>query len=83
MPNLTPNLGLIKPLDTETADIAVINQNMDKIDEEIARTSTVETDLTAHLAETMPHKFTDGSKTYRWGLSVVNDVLMFNYEEVV
>jgi hypothetical protein len=32
LPNLTENLGLKKPLDTETADIAIINENMDKID---------------------------------------------------
>lgn len=37
----------------------------------------------AHLADTMPHRFTDGTTTYRWGLSVVNGVVMFNYEEVV
>jgi hypothetical protein len=32
MPDVTPNLNLEKPLDNETADIAVINSNMDKID---------------------------------------------------
>ncbi|WP_094549943.1 hypothetical protein [Petroclostridium xylanilyticum] len=32
MPDLTPNLNLEKPLDNETADIGVINSNMDKID---------------------------------------------------
>lgn len=32
MPNQTANYGFIKPLDNETADIAVINQNMDRID---------------------------------------------------
>ncbi|MFE4201134.1 hypothetical protein [Aneurinibacillus aneurinilyticus] len=32
MPDLTPNMGLEKPLDNETADIQVINNNMDKID---------------------------------------------------
>jgi hypothetical protein len=32
MPDLTPNLNLEKPLDNETADISVINSNMDKID---------------------------------------------------
>ncbi|EMT54703.1 tail fiber protein [Brevibacillus borstelensis AK1] len=33
MPNLTPRLGLKKPLPTEVADITVINENYDKIDE--------------------------------------------------
>lgn len=32
MSTQTPNLGLIKPADNETADIQIINQNMDKID---------------------------------------------------
>ncbi|WCK53828.1 tail fiber domain-containing protein [Aneurinibacillus sp. Ricciae_BoGa-3] len=32
MPDLTPNIGLKKPLDTETADISVVNGNMDIID---------------------------------------------------
>ncbi len=40
-------------------------------------------DLTAHLAETMPHKFTDGTKTYRWGLKVTNGIPTMIYEEVV
>ncbi len=35
MPNQTTNYGLIKPLDNETADIAVINQNMDTIDNKL------------------------------------------------
>jgi len=43
----------------------------------------LQNELDAHLADTMPHKFTDGTTTYRWGLSVVNGVVMFNYEEVV
>lgn len=33
MPSTTPNLGLVKPLDNETADIQVINENMDVIDQ--------------------------------------------------
>ncbi|WP_129599812.1 hypothetical protein [Anaerophilus nitritogenes] len=35
MPELTRNIKLKKPLDHETADIKVINENMDKIDDEI------------------------------------------------
>ncbi|WP_053955092.1 hypothetical protein [Inediibacterium massiliense] len=35
MPELTRNIKLKKPLDHETADIKVINENMDKIDNEI------------------------------------------------
>lgn len=37
MPDLTQNIGLKKPLDNETADISVINENMDIIDAEITR----------------------------------------------
>ncbi|WCK55440.1 tail fiber domain-containing protein [Aneurinibacillus sp. Ricciae_BoGa-3] len=32
MPDLTPNIGLKMPLDTETADISIVNENMDIID---------------------------------------------------
>ena len=32
MPEMTPHTGLKKPLESETADITVINENMDKID---------------------------------------------------
>lgn len=37
MPDLTQNIGLKKPLDNETADISVINNNMDTIDAEITK----------------------------------------------
>lgn len=36
-----------------------------------------------HLADTMPHRFVDAGKTYRYGLSVVNGVVTMNYEEVI
>jgi len=36
----------------------------------------------AHLAETMPHRFSDGTKTYRWGLAVIDGVVNMVYEEV-
>jgi hypothetical protein len=39
--------------------------------------------LSGHLNSNLPHLFTDGDTTYRWGLSVENGVVMFNYEEVV
>lgn len=39
--------------------------------------------MLAHLDDPLPHKFTDGTTVYKWGLSLVNGVLMFNYEEVV
>jgi hypothetical protein len=37
MPDLTPNINLKKPLLNEAANIEVINDNMDKIDSEIAK----------------------------------------------
>jgi hypothetical protein len=40
MSDLTTNLQLKKPLDNETADIAVINENMDKIDTAVAAKET-------------------------------------------
>ncbi|HBV95629.1 MAG: hypothetical protein JL50_10070 [Peptococcaceae bacterium BICA1-7] len=80
MPEYTTNYNLIKPLDNETADIADINQNMDIIDGQMLQNANA---VAAHLAETMPHQFTDGATTYRWGLAVIDGVVNFVYEEVV
>ncbi len=79
MPDVTPRLGLNKPLGNEVVSRAAYNENVDLIDQNAAKAS----DFAAHLADTMPHKFVDGATTYRWGLSVVASVVMFNYEEVV
>ncbi len=43
MPEMTPHIGLKKPLATETADISVINDNMDMIDLALGDLSTVPT----------------------------------------
>lgn len=40
-------------------------------------------DLDSHLADSMPHLFTDGIKDYRYGFSVVDGIVTFNFEEVV
>ncbi|MCL6479554.1 MAG: phage tail protein [Peptococcaceae bacterium] len=48
-----------------------------------AKADAVQANLAAHLAETMPHKFTDGTTTYRWGLAVIDGVVNMVYEEVV
>lgn len=45
-------------------------------------TRVLKEDTDNHADSTLPHKFTDGGTTYRWGFSVVSGVLMFNYEEV-
>lgn len=37
MADASINLGLVKPSDNETADIQVINKNMDKIDAAVAK----------------------------------------------
>ena len=79
MPDITPRLGLRKPLSNEAVTRAAYNENIDIIDQNTVKTS----DLTAHLADTMPHRFVDGGVTYRWGLSVVGGIVAFNYEEVV
>ncbi len=52
MPELTDNLRLKKPLLTEAADITVINENMDRIDEEVAQTQT---DLLEHEEAALAH----------------------------
>lgn len=80
MSSTTNHYGLIKPGEEEFYDISVPNTNMDIMDTEL---KAVSDDVAAHLAETAPHKFVDNGVTYRWGLSVVGGVLMFNYEEVV
>jgi hypothetical protein len=46
------NYGLIKPLDNETADIAVVNENMDMIDDHMKQNADA---VAAHLAENMIH----------------------------
>jgi hypothetical protein len=39
--------------------------------------------VNAHITDTMPHRFTDGSITYHWGLKVVSGILTMQYEEVM
>ena len=54
--------------------------------DDIARKDTVDavqTNLASHLADTMPHRYTDAGKTYRWGLKVTNGIASIVYEEVV
>lgn len=36
-----------------------------------------------HQTESMPHQFTDGVKTYRYGFKVEGGALKFMYEEVI
>lgn len=43
MADTTPNTGLKKPLENESADISVVNQNMDKIDQVLGAMSSVPT----------------------------------------
>lgn len=43
MPEMTPHIGLKKPLVSETADISVINENMDMIDSVLGDLSAVPT----------------------------------------
>lgn len=134
MPDVTPNLGLKKPLGNETVSRATYNENLDILDQNaVKRDSSIaeltgglladrpepgvagryyfaqdvgaiyldtgtewvlaaasqgditglQQQVTSHLSENMPHQFIDGVKTYKWGLSVVNGVVMFNYEEVI
>lgn len=44
---------------------------------------TVNNDLSAHLADEMPHQFTSTNKTYRYGFKAQDNHLIFTYEEVV
>lgn len=47
MPEITPNLGLKKPLGNETVSRAAYNENLDIMDQNAAKSSN----LAAHLAE--------------------------------
>ncbi len=80
MPTTTPNLGLKKPLGHEVFNRQAYNENLDLMDQNAAK----KTVLAEHLAETMPHKFTDTGtgKTYRWGLKVTSGIPTMVYEEV-
>ena len=127
MPELTPNLGLKKPLGNETVSRAAYNENLDILDQKAVKKGTgiaellggtlaerpdpevpgryyfaqdkgeiwldtgtewvlaaaSRTDFTAHLADLMPHRFTDNIKTYRWGFRIVDGSPQFIYEEVI
>lgn len=39
--------------------------------------------LATHLAESMPHQFTEGGKTYRWGFRIFEGKPQFIHEEVI
>jgi hypothetical protein len=54
MPEMTPHTGLKKPLESENADITVINENMDKIDSalgDLAGVPTTAKDAAGAIAE--------------------------------
>ena len=50
MPKITTNYGLKKPTTNENVDINVLNDNMDKIDEELFKRAVKPTVLTGTLA---------------------------------
>jgi len=43
MADITPNIGLKKPLGNENADITIVNENMDKLDQSLGAMATVPT----------------------------------------
>lgn len=51
MPDITPNLSLKKPLGTEDVTRASYNENLDLLDANAAKATT----LATHLADTAPH----------------------------
>lgn len=58
MADKTTNYNLIKPLENETADIAVINQNMDTIDDKMKSIETAA--IQVHLAKDIAIEDTEG-----------------------
>lgn len=59
------------------ADIDYLNAKIQDM------TATTETTLNTHINDATPHRFTDGGKTYKWGLAVKNGVVNMVYEEMV
>lgn len=60
-------------IDVLTSDLGTTNNNITSLDNKV----------TQHLADSMPHRFVDGGKTYRWGFRTFNSEPQFIYEEVV
>lgn len=99
MASETTNYQLVKPDPEEFYDVRVPNGNMDKIDTALKALSealdgidlvtlsqaisNVDQRVTTHLAESMPHQYTDGGKTYKWGLGAENSVPYLLIEEVI
>jgi len=142
MPELTPKLGIKKPLGNETVSRAAFNENWDIIDQKavgdmggvpsiqagldankptagtagrlyvatdtqiiyrdtgtawtkigVVKWGDIEekpdlalaSDLAAHQADDMPHRFIDATtnKTYQYGFKQQNNHLVFVYQEVV
>ena len=94
----TTNYNLNKPDGNDYAKIQALNENADIIDAalqtladalgdiDLATLSqaiaNVDNRVTTHLDDIMPHRFVDGSKTYRWGFRTVNGEPQMIYEEV-
>lgn len=57
-----------------------IEQDIDNL---LANDQELEEQIAEHLADSMPHQFVDGIKTYRWGFRTLNGQPQFIYEEVV
>ena len=55
----------------------------DHVNQLYAEVNAIGQDVGAHKADEMPHIYKDGTKTYRWGLKVVNGVVTMVYEEVI
>jgi hypothetical protein len=64
----------------EAVDMNRIEQGISDADVGLGN---VQSEVTAHKADSMPHKFVDGVTTYRWGFRTLNGQPQFIYEEVV
>lgn len=74
MPDVTPNLGLKKPLGNEVVSRAAYNENLDILDQNAAKAS----DLAAHLAETIQQGVHGVATTSSISLVVAPDGNDFN-----
>lgn len=92
----TQNYKLNKPDITDYAKIELLNDNADIIDAKLKdleingdltgitqEVVDLQTQVTEHLEESMPHTFVDNGIKYRWGFRTLNGEPQFIYEEVM
>lgn len=81
--NKTENYELNQFVGTDTMKREDWNNDNQKIDSAMKSIEQKADGIQDHITAAMPHKFTDGTTTYRYGWKVVNGELQFIYEEAL